>query len=60
MRPHLLLDLDADDEVGMRASSFAVNELITAEVDAGTPAEKIVLGGTHYVMHPKAYSHLRL
>jgi len=39
-------DFDSEeDEEGMRKSSLRLNELITAEIDAGIDASKIVLGG---------------
>ena len=34
-----------EDEVGMRATVQSITQLITAEVDAGIPASRIVLGG---------------
>lgn len=40
-----LTDSSFDDERGMLASTAAVDALIQAEVDAGIPADKIVLGG---------------
>ncbi|KAG8904762.1 hypothetical protein FRB99_001239 [Tulasnella sp. 403] len=36
---------DEEDEKGMLESVHGVNEIITAEVDAGTPANKIIIGG---------------
>lgn len=34
-----------EDEEGMLRSAYAINEMITAEVASGIPAERIVLGG---------------
>ena len=34
-----------EDEAGMLRTSHSLNQLITAEVDAGIPADRIVLGG---------------
>ncbi|KAI0774740.1 Phospholipase/carboxylesterase [Trametes elegans] len=34
-----------EDEEGMLNTVYSLNQLITAEIDAGTPAERIVLGG---------------
>lgn len=36
---------ETEDEPGMLRTVRSLNELITAEVDAGIPAERIVLGG---------------
>ncbi|KAI0686491.1 Phospholipase/carboxylesterase [Cytidiella melzeri] len=38
-------DFETEDEPGMLRTLRALNELITAEVDAGIPAERIVIGG---------------
>ncbi|KAG8993338.1 hypothetical protein FRB94_010848 [Tulasnella sp. JGI-2019a] len=40
-----LSDMDNEDEKGLLSSAHAINEIITAEVDAGMPANKIILGG---------------
>ncbi|KAG8865416.1 hypothetical protein FRB96_000306 [Tulasnella sp. 330] len=40
-----LTDFDNEDEKGLLSGVQAINEIITAEVDAGTPANKIILGG---------------
>jgi len=40
-----LSDFDEEDEKGMLSAARSVNEIITAEVDAGIPSNKIVLGG---------------
>ena len=34
-----------DDEQGLLKSMYALNRIITNEVDAGTPSDRIVLGG---------------
>lgn len=39
------VDFDKEDEKGLLSSAQAINEIISAEVDAGTPANKIILGG---------------
>lgn len=38
-------DFATDDEAGMLRTVGSLNQLITAEVDAGIPAERIVIGG---------------
>ncbi|CAL1700140.1 unnamed protein product [Somion occarium] len=38
-------DFKTEDERGMLQTVHQLNQLITAEVDAGTPADRIVLGG---------------
>ncbi|KAG5648792.1 hypothetical protein DXG03_000141 [Asterophora parasitica] len=37
--------IDGPDEMGMLQSARLINQLITAEVDSGTPPSRIVLGG---------------
>ena len=38
-------DFSTEDEPGMLRTVRSLNELITAEVDAGIPADRIVIGG---------------
>ena len=38
-------DFSTEDEPGMLRSVRSINELITAEVDAGIPADRIIIGG---------------
>jgi len=40
-----LEEFDKEDEAGMLSSAQAINQIITAEVDGGIPADKIVVGG---------------
>jgi len=40
-----LTEFENEDEKGLLSGVQAINEIITAEVDAGTPADKIILGG---------------
>ena len=38
-------DFEIEDEPGMLRTVSSLNQLITAEVDAGIPSDRIILGG---------------